>query len=197
MSALSSRPFLPPRACASAAGWGHNVGERWHWAMSSIGTPPTQRLYSPPTYRWRRTIALAVLAVLAGVVLGFAAGVLYFRMVGGADPNWWLRNWAGVIWSSAIAGAVFGLLTAPCVALLLWRKNLLVALPLLYGVTILTVTWFAGTSYVMIPVAVVSICGLSVLLKFTLRDRIRKHRGNTCPASTCENLKQHSSPRPP
>lgn len=175
------------------SGCSHNVGERRDWSMSSTIMPPTQRLYSPPTYRWRRTIALAALAVLAGVVLGFAAGVLYGRMAGWADPNWWLRNWAGVIWSAVIAGAVFGVLTAPCVALLLWRKNLLVALPLLYGATILTVTWFAGISLVMIAVAVVSICGISVLLKFTLPDRIRKHQANTCPA--CEfNLTGVPSP---
>ena len=113
-------------------------------------------------------MVLALVAVMAGVVLGLAAGVLYGRFAGWADPNWWLRNWSGVIWPAVISGALFGLLTAPCVALLLWRKNLLLALPILYLGTLFTVTWFVGASVVMIPVAFVTICGTSVLLKFVL-----------------------------
>jgi len=127
--------------------------------------------------RRRRRQALAGIAIAAGALAGFLA-IVIDSMTGRA----WARPDAAVDVLAVIMGAFFGCLSALVVPVALWRKDVRIALPLVYGPAVgvvIAYAWLVGPIMASLP-AVSVVVGLSALSWLCLPNVVHTVRPGRC-----------------
>ena len=112
-----------------------------------------------------RLLFLIVLAVLAAISLGYLALVIEIF-----DPEIQFPSYSFAFFGATIVAAVFGAATSPLVAFCLWRTDLRISMPIVYGSACLITIVFTKVSFSLgaaFP-AFFTVCLCSVLLRFTL-----------------------------
>ncbi len=149
----------------------------------AVPAPPTRSMAAPPSYCWQRMLALVVIGILWGALLGYVMGLM--RAVEGAvfDPLWWSTNGRFAVFLWILLGTLMGLPTAPVLAIFLWRKNPMIALPVLFGVAVAASVYLIGRSAAYMPLIYLAIleCCLAVVLWLVLPNVVRRYRPGFCP----------------
>ena len=136
----------------------------------------------------RRHFVLCTIAIAGMAVLGVAALATQWLKEGWLTIWWRPQDAVGTVLLCAIIGAIVGLPTVVCVVPCLRRKNLWLAVPLVYGVGLHVVAWYTyskptgmyGPLTAAIP-ALLTVCAASVIVYFVLPNRVTISSVGCCP----------------